>query len=173
MILEGLLALNAAIEAARAGEQGRGFSVVADEVKKLAERTTTATMEIGGMIAGIQDETRAAVKIMQASTSDVESGVELAGQAGSSLEQIVQAIQKVTEMVRQIATATEQQSSVGEEISSSIETIAHKAKNGAECAQAMLGLSHSLSSLSAELQGLLGRFSLDEAPGPNSHGQSF
>ena len=82
-----LLALNAAIEAARAGEQGRGFAVVADEVRKLAERTSTATKEIAGMIEGIQEETRRAVEAMQAGTKRVESGVATTRQAGESLRE--------------------------------------------------------------------------------------
>ena len=80
-----LLALNAAIEAARAGEHGRGFAVVADEVRKLADRTTKATEEVAESIKAIQTETEQAVGRMDAGTTEVQKGVELAGQAGDSL----------------------------------------------------------------------------------------
>jgi methyl-accepting chemotaxis protein len=106
-----LLALNAAIEAARAGEQGRGFAVVADEVRKLAERTTTATKEIAQMINNIQGETKTAVTAMQAGTSQVEEGVQFTSRAGDSLKQIIQMSEQVGEMITQIATAATEQSS--------------------------------------------------------------
>ena len=101
-----LLALNAAIEAARAGEQGRGFAVVADEVRKLAERTTKATKEIAGMIKKIQSDTTGAVQSMEEGTQEVERGIELADRAGTSLKEIVGVSQKVTDMVTQIAAAS-------------------------------------------------------------------
>jgi methyl-accepting chemotaxis protein len=84
-----LLALNAAIEAARAGEQGRGFAVVADEVRKLAERTTTSTKEIANMIEAVQNETRLAVQAMEAGTSQVAEGVATTQKAGEALKQII------------------------------------------------------------------------------------
>ncbi|MBE9503900.1 MAG: methyl-accepting chemotaxis protein, partial [Proteobacteria bacterium] len=119
-----LLALNAAIEAARAGEQGRGFAVVADEVRKLAERTTKATKEIAAMIKKIQSETGAAVTSMRAGTEEVEKGVDLANQAGASLSQIVDVVESVNGMIQQIATAAEEQSVASEQISGNIETVA-------------------------------------------------
>jgi len=84
-----LLALNAAIEAARAGEQGRGFAVVADEVRKLAERTTTATKEIAQMITTIQDGTNGAIKAMEIGSQQVREGVTSTARAGESLQQII------------------------------------------------------------------------------------
>ena len=104
-----LLALNAAIEAARAGEQGRGFAVVADEVRKLAEKTSSATAEIGGMIQEIQHKTGEAVRTMNAGTSDVKEGVENAREAGNSLRKIVESAEQLTSMVQEIASATQLQ----------------------------------------------------------------
>ncbi|MEK8088848.1 methyl-accepting chemotaxis protein [Thermithiobacillus plumbiphilus] len=124
-----LLALNAAIEAARAGEQGRGFAVVADEVRKLAERTAGATGEIGTMIQAIQNETREAVAAMESGSSKVEHGARSAREAGQSLDRIRSAADIVTDQVSAVATAAEEQSSVAAEISNNIERIAHASEN--------------------------------------------
>jgi methyl-accepting chemotaxis protein len=118
-----LLALNAAIEAARAGEHGRGFAVVADEVRKLAERTTQATKEVAVSIREIQGETTTAVERIEAGTSKVNTGVELAGNAGVALEKIVAGSTTLQSMVQSIAAAAEQQSAAGEQISRSVEAI--------------------------------------------------
>lgn len=119
-----LLALNAAIEAARAGEQGRGFAVVADEVRKLAEKTAHSTSEIGEMINAIQAETEKAVVSMGEGTKKVKVGVELANQAGDGLRKIVESVNGLQSMVQQIASATEEMSTVSEQISGDIEVIA-------------------------------------------------
>ena len=103
-----LLALNAAIEAARAGEQGRGFAVVADEVRKLAERAGKATKEIAQLIRGVQEGTQQAVAAMQGSLARVEAGAGLAGEAGRSLQEILAAVQQVSDQVQQIATAVKE-----------------------------------------------------------------
>ncbi len=118
-----LLALNAAIEAARAGEQGRGFAVVADEVRKLAERTTKATTEIAAMIKGIQEDTSGAVTSMEEGTSQVEAGTELTIQAGESLTKIVSVVNEVQSVIEQIATASDEQSATAEQISSNVGNI--------------------------------------------------
>ena len=115
--------MNAAIEAARAGEQGRGFAVVADEVRKLAERTTTATAEITGMIKGIQSDTDKAVHAMEESSSAVERGRQLIDSAGDSLNEILGMSARVSSMIQQIATAAEEESATSEEISRTIEKI--------------------------------------------------
>jgi len=116
-----LLALNAAIEAARAGEQGRGFAVVADEVRKLAERTTTATREITAMIGTVQQETRNAVETMKSGKEQVNKGVEITSQAGLVLDEIIQAAAKAGEMISHIAGTAAQQSSAVAEVTSNIE----------------------------------------------------
>ncbi|NJL32198.1 MAG: HAMP domain-containing protein [Phycisphaerales bacterium] len=118
-----LLALNAAIEAARAGEHGRGFAVVADEVRKLADRTTNATKEIAQSIKAIQGETGQAVDKMNTGTQQVKTGVEKATAAGDSLREIVTAATGVAEMIRSIAAAAEEQSAASEQISRNIESI--------------------------------------------------
>lgn len=118
-----LLALNAAIEAARAGEQGRGFAVVADEVRKLAERTSKATKEIAGMIEKIQKDTTQAVESMEEAKKETVLGIELADKAGKALSEIVKISQDVTDKVLQIATASEQQSAVSEEVSANVDKI--------------------------------------------------
>ena len=118
-----LLALNAAIEAARAGEQGRGFAVVADEVRKLAERTSKATKEITATITFIQDDTAKAIDSMRNGKNKVKNGVEVAKKAGESIAAIKELTNRLKDMITQIAAATEEQSTAAEEISASSDLI--------------------------------------------------
>jgi len=118
-----LLALNAAIEAARAGDAGRGFAVVADEVRKLAEKTMTATREVGEAIGGIQNGTKKNLDGVERAVTTVEQATELARSSGEALRGIVELVESASDQVRAIATASEEQSSASEEINRSIEDI--------------------------------------------------
>ncbi len=123
-----LLALNAAIEAARAGEAGRGFAVVADEVRKLAERTTRSTQEIEAMVGTIQANTGKAVHSMQAGVARVQAGVALVGEAGQSMEQINAGASAVVRVVGDITTALREQGTASTEIARNVEKIAQMAE---------------------------------------------
>ncbi len=156
-----LLALNAAIEAARAGEQGRGFAVVADEVRKLAERTTKATKEIATMIKQIQKDTQGAVESIEAGTVEVEKGKELAGRAGSALNEIIEGSNKVVDMVNQVAAAGEEQSTTAEQISRNIESINSVAQETAAGVQQIARAAEDLNRLTDNLQHMVARFKID------------
>jgi methyl-accepting chemotaxis protein len=158
-----LLALNAAIEAARAGEQGRGFAVVADEVRKLAERTTSATREIGDMIKMIQDETHNAVQAMHSGSGKVEEGVQSSRRAGESLAKIIESADSVQEMVTQIATAATEQAATTEEVNNNLQIIASMVQKSAIGASSSAKSSEDLSNLALQLHGLVREFQIDEA----------
>jgi len=164
-----LLALNAAIEAARAGEQGRGFAVVADEVRKLAERTTKATKEIAAMIKEIQRDTTGAVSSMEEGTSEVEKGKLLADKAGQSLEQIIDGAGKVADIVSQVAAASEQQSSASEQISKNIEAISSVTQQSAAGVQQIARAAEDLNRLTNNLEALIGKFKISGEPRSASH----
>jgi methyl-accepting chemotaxis protein len=158
-----LLALNAAIEAARAGEQGRGFAVVADEVRKLAERTTKATKEIAAMIRAIQKDTGEAVSSMKQGTEEVDSGKELAHKAGESLKEIISASENVLDVISQVASASEEQSAAAEQISKNIESISSVTHQSAAGVQQIARASEDLNQLTENLQRLISQFKINEA----------
>ena len=158
-----LLALNAAIEAARAGEQGRGFAVVADEVKKLAQRTARATKEVAEMIHSIQSETRNTVDAMQLGTRQVEAGVLTTTKAGESLQQIMQSAERVGDMITQIAAAATEQSAATQQVNSSLDQIAKVARETAHGSGETATACQDLSKMAQELKALLAGFKLDEA----------
>ncbi len=157
-----LLALNAAIEAARAGEHGRGFAVVADEVRKLAERTTKATEEVAQSIRAIQNETGHAVECMELGCTKVDEGVGLAASAGESLGKIVQSSQQVADMIRSIAAAASQQDTASAEIAHSVESIDAVTSETAQGVQQAAAAASSMSARATELQDLVNRFKLKE-----------
>ncbi len=156
-----LLALNAAIEAARAGEQGRGFAVVADEVRKLAERTTKATKEIATMIKQIQKDTGIAVESIESGTKEVDSGKELANKAISALDEIIVSTNDTIDVINQVAAASEEQSSAAEQISKSIESISNVTNESASGIQQIAKASEDLSMLTNNLQNLISKFKID------------
>ncbi len=153
-----LLALNAAIEAARAGEQGRGFAVVADEVRKLAERTATATVEIEQMINAIQGDTTAVTTVMEAALPQADEGVKLAGSAAETLRAIRDGAQSTLDRIRGVAEATREQSAASTSISQRVEQIAHMVENTNELMQKTANSAKTLERISDELGLQVGRF---------------
>ncbi len=156
-----LLALNAAIEAARAGEQGRGFAVVADEVRKLAERTQNATKEIETMISEIQVRTEEAIKAINQSTEVVEKDKEMAREAGEMLKQIIDNSNEITNLIEQFAAALEQESKTSEEISRNIEAISSVAEENAEGTSMINRNAELLYSSTDALNSLMERFKVN------------
>jgi methyl-accepting chemotaxis protein len=156
-----LLALNAAIEAARAGEHGRGFAVVADEVRKLAERTTHATTEIGEMITQIRRETEEAVAAMRRGSTEVDEGITLADEARAALERIVEGANSTVDMVGQIAAASEEQSTTSEEMARSVEMISAVSSESAQGIGQIATSAEGLNQLTEELRLLVRRFRIE------------
>ncbi len=153
-----LLALNAAIEAARAGEQGRGFAVVADEVRKLAERTSAATEEIGGMIGAIEGDTRSAVDTMDQALPQVERGVELAQEAAQSLRDIRDGASTTLSRIRDVALATREQSAASNAIAQQVESIAQMVEETSASTQQTAESAQSLERVARDLGDLVARF---------------
>ena len=153
-----LLALNAAIEAARAGEHGRGFAVVADEVRKLAERTTKATEEVAQSIQAIQDGTQNSVKSMAASRELVASGVDRATEAGTALETIVASSENIAKSIASIAAAAEQQSAASQQISGAVAQVNSATEQASEGAGQSASAATQLAANAEELQALITRF---------------
>ena len=153
-----LLALNAAIEAARAGEQGRGFAVVADEVRKLAERTSLSTTEIAGMVGKIQNGTRSAVASMQTGVGQASKGVDLANEAGQSIVSIRDGAMRVVDVVNDISSSISEQSAASSDIAKNIESIAQMSEESAQAVEKTTEAARHLQELSASLHTAVSRF---------------
>jgi methyl-accepting chemotaxis protein len=155
-----LLALNAAIEAARAGEQGRGFAVVADEVRKLAERTSQATNEINSKIAGVQSDTSQAVVGINDANRKVESGVKSTREVAEALREIESQARSTVGHIGTIATAVSEQSQASQDVARNIERIAHASEENEAVAQSTNDISVQLADTARRLDGLLKRFTV-------------
>ena len=153
-----LLALNAAIEAARAGEQGRGFAVVADEVRKLAERTSLATIEIEKMIAGIQTDTVEVVGVMDAALPQVAAGVQAAEGAADSLRQIKDGAQITLDRIREVADSTREQSIASDSIAQKVEEIASMVEETTAAMKSNAETATDMERIANELTLLVSRF---------------
>ncbi len=169
-----LLALNAAIEAARAGEQGRGFAVVADEVRKLAERTTRATKEIAQTIKAIQSEAREADHSMGEAKEAVNSGIKINQELHIALQEILDSSIQVSDEINQVASASEQQSAASEQISKNIDSISTVTQETTSGIHQIAGAAEDLNRLTVNLQEVIAKFNVAEtAAKPKKSYESF
>jgi twitching motility protein PilJ len=158
-----LLALNAAIEAARAGEAGRGFAVVADEVRKLAEHSRTATKDIAALIKAIQAETNEAVVVMEEGTREVEVGAKLADQAGKALEAISAVVRQSAELVQEISLASKQQVRGTEGVANAMQIISNITRQTSQGARQTARSMEQMVKMSEQLNEALSQFRVQVA----------
>lgn len=155
-----LLALNAAIEAARAGEQGRGFAVVADEVRKLAERTSASTKEISGVVESIRSETEYVVSAMSNIEREVQEGASFSRLTGEALKQIVDAASNATEMTNRIVISTKEQASATDDVARNLEEISVVTEKNDASVRDVGRTAEEVALIATELQHVVSRFQL-------------
>ena len=155
-----LLALNAAIEAARAGEQGRGFAVVADEVRKLAERTSSSTQEIATKIGSIRSVSRDAAESMERAVEFVNAGVSRASDASAAVKRISEASQHAVAMVEEITAAIREQSQTSNMISGNVESIAQMAEESSAAAKNSADSAHHLDTIAKQMSSVVAAYRL-------------
>ena len=155
-----LLALNAAIEAARAGEQGRGFAVVADEVRKLAERTSQSTQQIGGLIATIRSENEVVVGEMQSGEVQMESGVALAEQAQSAIDAISNNPNEINQLVHDISLALKEQTVASQDVARNVEQVAQLSEENSRAVMQTADATVHLKTLASQLDKAVHSFRL-------------
>ena len=155
-----LLALNAAIEAARAGEQGRGFAVVADEVRKLAERTSQSTQQIGGLIATIRSEIEVVVGDMQSGEVQMESGVALAEQAQSAIDAISHNADEINQLVHDISLALKEQTVASQDVARNVEQVAQLSEENSRAVMQTADATVHLKTLASQLDKAVHSFRL-------------
>lgn len=167
-----LLALNAAIEAARAGEQGRGFAVVADEVRKLAERTQKATKEISQVVKTIKADTDSVVKTMNEGVREVETTHLLVGQTSSSLNQIIGGIREISDFITQLAGTSEQQHATSADIAGNMDMMTMVISQSVAVSEEISRTAESLSQMTLTVQRMMQTFKVDEESGASQNATS-
>jgi methyl-accepting chemotaxis protein len=149
------LALNAAIEAARAGDAGRGFAVVADEVRKLAEKTMTATKQVGETIKSVQHCTRSNITNVEDAVQAITGATQLAGQSGQALSDIVELVGQAYGQVHAIAASAEQQSAASDEINKAVDEVNAVARESSQAMHEAAQAVHELSRQAGDLRALI------------------